>query len=217
MKRSRVKGILMSRGKASTNRRYILFGYALMMSFFWLAINAFIASHVVDSDISEYSHSNLYVSSNATRNAFLATSIEIKSKDLEFMVWNQERRKLSQELSESLRQRINLDPFNGALWLHLSYLQKDAGVSRADRAWTIERASKLLRWNFNQRSELSYHCISEYHEFRKVSADLCSSIILNLPSSWPDAQKANRANVKLSELHVVLALEQANIDDSGVR
>lgn len=198
----------MSKYKASDKRMKIFLGGALIVISFWLSTNAFIASQYVDRVENRYSKTNLYLSSRASKQATLAASINRQSKGLEYMVWRHERRNLSVRLSEILQQRINLDPFNGELWMQLNYFNKEAGVRYSDRAWAIERAAKLLKWNFDKRSLISHYCIIEYDDFHKVSPGLCASLISNLPKDWPDHQKAKKANVRLSDLQAALTLAQ---------
>ena len=206
----------MSRDEISGDRITLL-GYGLMLVFFGLASHAFTASEHVDQDNRKDLRGNLYLSSRVAKSADLASIIEIQSTDLEFMVWDHERRKLSRRLIELLRQRINIDPFDGGLWMQLMHLQADAGLSTTDRAWAIQRASKLLRWNVNERSELSYYCISEYVDFTSVAADLCSSIISNLPKKWSDPVQAAKAQVSLSDLKIVLSLEREKSKNNKVK
>ncbi|MFT4634929.1 MAG: hypothetical protein ACI9OI_000718 [Chitinophagales bacterium] len=186
-----------------------IFGCALIVISFLLSANALIASNYIDLDEYRYSGVNAYIAPYISKDVRLASIIERESKGLEFMVWSHERLELSRNLSEMLHKRINFSPFNGNLWSQLSYLQRDAGVSISERAWTIERASRLLRWNFNQRSKISRYCITEYAQFELVSPELCSSLISNLPKHWSDVQKSINANVRLQDLESVILLEQA--------
>ena len=127
------------------------------------------------------------------------------------MVWEQERGDLSHDLSQLLWQRINLDPYYGANWLQLMYLQKDAGASLSERAWTLERAATLLKRNIEDRLSISHYCVAEYVDFIKLIPDICSSLILNLPSQWSDHHTADRTKVPLDVLRSVLALEHARV------
>ena len=186
-----------------------LFGYALIVISFLLAVNALIASNYIDLDEYRYSGANAYIARYISKDVRLASIIERESKGLEFMVWSHERLELSRDLNEMLHLRINFSPFNGNLWSQLSYLQRDAGISISERAWTIERASRLLRWNFNQRSKISHYCIAEYAQFEPVSPELCTSLISNLPKHWNDVERSTNANVRLRDLESVILLEQA--------
>ena len=206
----------MGKNKAFTRRKYILFGGGSMLGFFWLSFHAYSASQFVDGDVTQYLGSNIYLSSDIAESHSLAASIEIESKGLEFMVWDRERQELNLKLSKLLQRRINLTPFNGPLWGQLASLQKQSGESDGDRAWVLQRASTLLRWNFNHRTELSHYCIVGYYEFQTVSADLCSSLLLNLPANFPLERIARVANVKPNDLRAVLALEEAKIEEAKV-
>lgn len=181
---------------------------ALISTLFWLATNAFVASQCIDSELIGCSSANLYVSSLVLEDEKLNIEIENRSKAFEFMVWEQERRNLSRELSDLVRQRINLDPFNGTLWVQLAFLQKESGASHDERAWTIERAAKLTNWNLDERSKISRYCIDEYTEFQHVGSRLCSSMIAQLPSHWSVQLTAHKMNLSISKLKAVLQAEQ---------
>jgi len=183
-------------------------GCVLMFVFFWLATNAYIASQYVDRKLYEYSDLNLYLDPVVLQDLKLASDIKEEAKGLEFMVWTHERAQLSRQLIEMLKHRINLSPTNGTLWSQMSYLQRDAGVSLAERAWSIERSARLLKWNFEERGKMSHYCIAEYLEFQRVSPELCSSLITNLPAKWSDAVRAKKANVQLADLRFAMKLEQ---------
>lgn len=189
---------------------------ALIPILFWLATNAFVASQCIDSEPIGCSMVNLYVSEPVIEDEKLNIEIDNRSKALEFMVWEHERGNLSRELRGLVRQRINLDPFNRALWLQLAYLQKETGITSDNRAWTLERAAKLSNWNLEERSKISRYCIDEYTEFRHVSARLCSSLIAKLPSRWSDQFKAQKMNVSLSKFQAVLQAEEKSNDAKGL-
>jgi hypothetical protein len=200
-----------NRDNTSIRASALCLGLAFVVIFFFLAFSAFVASRVVDSDSRAEAGKNLYLSSNQSINRRLGHLLKSQSKGLEYMVWEQERGELSRSLSKILWQRINLQPLNGSNWLQLSSLQKDAGVSISDRAWTLERASTLLRWNINDTTRISHYCIAEHADFTKFIADLCSSLIAKLPSAWSDSYMAARVEVPLSVLQSVLALERAKL------
>jgi len=191
------------------SKRSKALGCILLIVFVYLSVNAFIAARYIDNHHLGYSSANVYLSQGGSYDASLASTINSESKSLEFMVWPQERRALSQALSQMVQQRIALDPFNGDLWLQLSYLQKDAGVNMNERAWTIERAARLLKWNINQRPKIGHYCVSEYTLFQQVIPALCSSLISNLPAFWTDSQKAAQLDVQLNDLKAVFELENA--------
>jgi len=172
-----------------------------------LAINAFNASSQVDDEPDLHAKANLYLASQSIRDARLAKLIGVESKGLEFMVWDSERYQLSQELSAMLQQRINIDPFNGELWVRLSYLQPDSGVDIAERAWTIDRAARLNGWNYFSRSHISHHCVVDNDQFRQLSEKLCSSLILNLPKKWSERQRAQHVGVNIDLLKNVVQRE----------
>ena len=131
-----------------------ILSYILALLMFYLAVTAFIASMYIDKEIYNHTAPNLYLDSDVLKDRQRASVIERESKGLEFMVWSHERSKLSQALIENLKARINFSPTNGRLWAQLVYLQRDAGVNLTERAWSIERAMRLSRWNFLMRSEL---------------------------------------------------------------
>ncbi len=188
-------------------RKRTITGYALTALFFWLAWNAYIAAQYIDTD-GEILGESIYLSSGELRDSELANSIDRDVKRMEYLFWSQELRNLNRGLSTHLRQRINHNPFNGQLWVQLSYLQKDNGVSLADRAWTIARAARVSNWNFDQRSEISHHCIVDYSEFLALNPDLCSTMLNNLPPNWPEHAIAGKSNVKIADLRAVLELER---------
>jgi hypothetical protein len=201
----------MIRDNASNKIGKLLIGWALISISIILAFNAFFASRVVDTVGRESLGANFYISSKELHSQRLMSRLERESKGLEFMVWEQERGDLSRDLSQLLWQRINLDPYHGADWLQLTYLQKDAGASISERAWTLERAATLLRWNFEDRASVSHYCFTEYADFIKLIPDTCSSLILSLPPQWPDQHAAQRTNVRLNVLRSVLALERTRV------
>lgn len=198
-------------GNTSNKISRLLLGWTLISISTFLALNAFFASRVVDKDSRVLLGPNFYISSKELRNQRLMSLFESQARGLEFMVWERERRDLSRELSHLLWKRINLDPYYGANWLQLIYLQKEAGASRLERAWTLERAASLLKWNIENRALISHYCIAEYADFIKLIPDTCSSLILNLPSQWPDPHKADRTNVRLAVLRSVLTLERKRL------
>ncbi len=198
-------------GNTSNKISMLLIGWTLISISTVLAVNAFFASRAVDIDSRELLGPNFYISSKELRNQRLMSLFESQARGLEFMVWERERRDLSHELSQLLWQRINLDPYYGANWLQLIFLQKEAGASSVERAWTLDRAATLLKWNIEDRLDISHYCIAEYADFIKLIADTCSSLILNLPPQWSDQRKADRTNVRLAVLRSVLALERTRL------
>lgn len=201
----------MIRGNASSKIGELLIGWTLLSILIVLAFNAFSASRVIETDSQDLLEPNFYISSKELRNQRIASLLESQSKGLEFMVWKQERNALSGELSQLLWERINLDPYDGLNWLQLIYLQKQTDASIAERAWTLERATTLLKWNIEDRLTLIHYCLSEYAELIKVVPDTCSSLISNLPSQWSQELKAEKAKVGLDVLRSVLALERARL------
>jgi hypothetical protein len=202
-----VLGVNMIRDTASNRIAKLLIGWSLILISVALAFNAFLASRAIDADSQELLGSNFYISSKELRNRRLISQLESQSRGLEFMVWEQERSDLSKDLSELLWQRINLDPYHGANWVRLIYLQKEAGASIGERAWTLERAATLLKWNIEDRMRISYYCFSEYSDFITLIPDICSPLILNLPSQWSEKNAAERIKVPLEVLRSVLARE----------
>jgi hypothetical protein len=198
-------------GNTSNKISKLSLGWTLISISTVLALNAFFASRVVDTNSRELLGPNFYISSKELRNQRLMSLFGSQVRGLEFMVWERERSDLSRELSQLLWQRINLDPYYGSNWLQLIYLQKEAGASSLERAWTLERAASLLKWNIQDRVLISHYCIAEYADFIKLIPDTCSSLILNLPSQWPDQHKADRTNVRLAVLRSVLALERTRL------
>ncbi len=196
-----VDGIKISKAKA-------LLSGVVMVVFSLLAINALIASRKVDGELDQYSKANMYLASQSINDARLAKLIEFESKGLEFMVWDSERRQLSQELSGMLQQRININPFNRQLWVRLSYLQPDSGVDITERAWTIDRALRLNGWDYFSRSHISHHCVVDNDQFRQLSEELCSSLILNLPEKWSERQRAQHVGVSIDVLKNVVQQEK---------
>jgi hypothetical protein len=174
----------------------------------WLANNALISSKCIDDSRMGCVNKSFYTSPAAIHDRRLDALIQQKSKTLELIVWGSDRRILSHEISDLLHQRINFNPLNGKLWLQLTYFQKDAGISIADRAWVIARARKLTKWNLFSRSQLSHYCIVEYEKFQSVSPRLCSDLIANLPESWSNHTKAFHAQVNHDEFLAVLKLEK---------
>jgi len=195
--------------RTNQNTKITLLGCTLITISIYLATNAFLASKYVDNDKTGNLTANFYLSTAGLLDARLAATINRESKGLEFMVWRHERRELSLELSKLLQQRINATPLNGNLWSQLSYVQKDAGAELSDRAWVIERTSRMLGWNFYERSKISHYCITEYDRLNEIGPDLCSSLISNLPSAWPDSFVARHANVDINDLRSVKAKHQS--------
>lgn len=148
---------------------------------------------------------SLYLGTGAIDDEILAAKINKQSKRLPLMFWGQDRRFLSRQLSRDIQSRININPLNREPWLQLSYLQKDAGTSITERMWVIDRAANLVAWNFDRRTELSHHCIVDYHEFWRINPTLCTSVLDNLPKIWAMHTKAKKANVTLARLKNVLA------------
>lgn len=201
----------MIRGNASSKIGELLIGWTLLSILIVLAFNAFSASRVIETDSQDLLEPNFYISSKELRNQRIATLLESQSKGLEFMVWKQERNALSRELSQLLRERINIDPYYGLNWIQLIYLQKQTDASIGERAWTLKRAATLLKWNVENRLTLIHYCLSEYAEFIKVIPDTCSSLISSLPSQWSQEHAAERAKVRLDVLRSVLALERTRL------
>ena len=207
----------MNQNTASGSLINKLLGYALIVCSLWLVFNAVIAAQLIDRPDFSYSNANIYLSPVVSKGANLNALFEREAKRRELSFWNQDRLKLAKELSKILRQRINLTPFDGELWLQLSYLEKEAGVNINDRAWTLGRAAKLLKWNDDQRSKITYHCIVDYEGFRLKSAKLCSSLITNLPAKWTDGTKAQKVGVKLDDLQKILDQELAGSSEGGAQ
>lgn len=148
----------------------------------WLGVCAFLAVQRSTTGTEEASFDQLNPFIQPVSSPENEQKIAELSKQLEFMVWSEERRQLGAELTTRLRAQINETPFNGYLWRALSYAQKDAGLSASEQAWVIERAELLLGWNKRERLILAHHCFVNHSLFHAFSTDFCHDQLSKLPS-----------------------------------
>ncbi len=129
------------------------------------------------------------------------------SKQLEFMVWKRERQALVSELTGLLHDEINIKPFDAALWRDLSFVYKHADVSQNDRAWVLQQAATLQKWNIPARTILAHHCVNEYAAFQQSAERLCDELIRALPLTTGVANLARKVGVSQITMQSVLEQE----------
>jgi len=176
-----------------------------------LAVSAFSAARLAKENNADGSPVSFFAFAKPVVPRF--TEIDLLAKQLKFMVWEAERRKLAYELSKRLRIQINITPFDAYLWRRLSYAERAAGHAIEQRIWTLERALMLAGWNDKERLILSHHCFLDYAQFGAYSSEFCSDILHDLPSIKSLTQLAHMVGVDSKRIQEVLA--QEGLDLSG--
>ncbi len=128
-------------------------------------------------------------------------------KRLEYMVWERERKSLAIELSQLLQDDINLAPFNAQAWRDLTFVTKFSSMPMEQRAWVLERAVILSKWNVAELTKLTHHCVNEYRAFQQSAEALCDGLIRQLSTNTHLPVLAKQLGVPPTVLVSVLEAE----------
>lgn len=127
---------------------------------------------------------NPFLDSSAKSYHELQASVVESRRRLEFMTFTQERRREASRILDSLKEQMNLYPFNVKHWAEVVELQAELGLSDpSEQLWSMESALKLGGWNHQYRSAISVRCLDESYVLFKLGGQLCRTLLSNMPYS----------------------------------
>jgi len=202
---SKRKGSINGNRHEQMDRIKRLVAFSFFVAALSLSYASFLSSECIDIetkclDSKPGFFKGLYISDSALQHAKLKREVVLESAGFEFMVWDRERRDLSNTLLALQHQRINLQPLNDQLWLELNYFNENAQMDTAERSWGVGRAYQIAGWHHKQRAKLIYYCVTELEVDAAVVSDVCAEVLGRLPSYWSLARTAREANLSLERL-----------------
>lgn len=102
---------------------------------------------------------------------------------LEFMTFSQERKRAAALVVQSLREQINLYPYNAQWWGLLVDMEAESKQQSSERTWTMEASLTLGKWNTKYHLAIASYCLDESLALLKYNPALCQQLLNSLPYS----------------------------------
>lgn len=194
-----------SRKSSALFTRFV-FAVSGVIALSYLALSALQASrafHSGSQNVSSFVSNPYLITGDQTGNRNSVVAIQTQ---LEFMVWEPERRQLYEQLVSVVRQQINAQPFNGDLWRQLSFAAMEMENSAPGHAFALHNALLFTKWHPKERLVLLQQCVVRFETIEAVYPELCRNALRHLPKSIRRSVSASIMGVNLARLNYVLEL-----------
>lgn len=158
---------------------------------------------------------SLFITHNSIKfNALQGRADEMRNR-LSFMVFADERKSILEELRALLKKQLNLQPYNGRLWVDLLYTQDSLGLPDEHTEFAFHSAHQLLRWHVEQQLYLARRCVMRHAELSAGSRAICADLLANLPNKNKPGWIAHKMQLSVEDLREIAQKYAVRLGNGG--